>query len=397
MAPVRGSNSDAGIDAGMRRHGGLDLLRFAAAFAVLLYHFCFRGSAAGGPLPDDAKLGPETVMQFSYFGLHVFFMISGFVILWTAQNRSWFSFSLARLVRLWPGYIACVLITAAFALAFANPAFPVTLPMTAANLTFFAPAFGQPFMDGVYWTIVLEIIFYFWVMVALFAGILPRYVVGFCAVWLSVIVINEFWLLNETLRISLITRYGVWFIIGMLAYDLRKRDLRLVSALASALAPALTLGVAIVLSLDMAVIEHFELTTMFGYAFTPALAVTANIIALSVFGATVVFGERLGAHRLVIVLGAISYPLYLLHQHIGYLVMAALIPVVGVTAALVLATGLVLGLAWLVWIAVERPVQAFVHPGMRHLIQAFDSVAARSVRSEGLKDVRLKSSLKPGH
>jgi len=341
----------------LRRHAGLDVLRFVAAFAVLAYHFAYRGAINGEFLPASFQFVPET-MRYSYFGLHLFFLVSGFVILWTAQNRDWFSFGLARLIRLWPGYAAAVVVTGIATLAYATAPFSTSWAMLFANLTFVAPAFGHPFMDGVYWTIVLELIFYFWVTVALFTGLLPRYIIGFCAIWLGLIAANELWLDNGAMRLALVTRYGPWFVIGMLAYDIREKGFSIPSFIC--------LFVALTLSTDMALAEHIDLAALYGYAFAPAAVLSANLLILTLFTVTVGWGDRLPATAFVTMLGALTYPLYLVHQHVGYMIINTTLVPLGAVAALLLAVAAVLLLAWIIWRCIEVPGQATAKAVLRH-------------------------------
>ena len=156
------------------RLAGLDLLRLFAALLVVAYHFLYRGSL--GSEYTNVQFGlNDTLLRYGYYGINLFFLISGFVILWTAESKPWHRFLVARFARLWPAFIACVTITAGAALLYSKAPFQVGLDQWLANLTFVAPAFGQPFMDGVYWTIVLELVFYGWVALALMIKVLPKY------------------------------------------------------------------------------------------------------------------------------------------------------------------------------------------------------------------------------
>ena len=71
----------------------LDLLRFAAAMGVLAYHYI------SSYLPED--LGSRWleyaahVTRYGYLGVELFFIISGFVILWSAQGKSATSFAVS--------------------------------------------------------------------------------------------------------------------------------------------------------------------------------------------------------------------------------------------------------------------------------------------------------------
>ena len=66
----------------------------------------------------------------------------------------------------------------------------------------FAPALGQPFMDGVYWSIVLELVFYGWVTLALISGAFQRFKLELVTGWLAVIALNEIVLGSGALRMA---------------------------------------------------------------------------------------------------------------------------------------------------------------------------------------------------
>jgi peptidoglycan/LPS O-acetylase OafA/YrhL len=153
----------------------LDLLRFSAAAAVLVFHFYVL-------LPGDtpAQRAIAAGGQFGFLGVPLFFMISGFVILWTAFNRSPGEFVLARLCRLYPSYWVCVLITSGV-LALSEGAPPWQQVLT--NLTMFHHLFGWDSIDEVYWTLFIELKFYGLVFVLLLLRQLPR-IERWMALWL---------------------------------------------------------------------------------------------------------------------------------------------------------------------------------------------------------------------
>jgi len=70
----------------------LDLLRFIAAISVLLYHYTFMGYAENSIQGDYTSpieypmLAPFS--QYTYLGVNLFFMISGFVILLSAHGMT---------------------------------------------------------------------------------------------------------------------------------------------------------------------------------------------------------------------------------------------------------------------------------------------------------------------
>ena len=119
----------------------LDLLRFTAAAAVVVFHFYV---LLPGTTPFQQTVA--AVSQFGFLGVPLFFMISGFVILWTAFNRTPGQFVLARLCRLYPSYWVCVLITSAV-LGMAGGAPPWR--QIVANLTMLHHLFGYDSVDEV--------------------------------------------------------------------------------------------------------------------------------------------------------------------------------------------------------------------------------------------------------
>lgn len=88
----------------------LDLLRFLAAIAVVFFHYAFRGYA-GDDLTTMHYPALEPVAQYGFLGVHLFFMISGFVILMTAGDGSVKRFIASRASRLLPAFWVCCTIT----------------------------------------------------------------------------------------------------------------------------------------------------------------------------------------------------------------------------------------------------------------------------------------------
>jgi peptidoglycan/LPS O-acetylase OafA/YrhL len=333
------------------RMASLDLLRLLAALLVVAFHFLFRGAAADGYL---AVAFPEAVPYAlgGYLGVNLFFLISGFVIAWSAEGRDAFTFAIARFVRLWPGYVICMSATAAVMAFAAHPALPVSLSQYLANLTMFAPGLRQPFMDGAYWSIVLEIIFYGWVAAAVAARLFDTRSLELVAGWLLIAATNEFLLHSGTLRLLFITEYAGFFAGGVLAYDLMKRGPR-AEALVLFLA-AFLLSTASLFSGRAWMLAHY------GTALTPTVLVACSVAVYATFLATLRL--RLPTTRVIMLIGALTYPLYLLHQHIGYVLIGALEPLAGRWTAAILALGIVLAGAIVIVVALERPAQAWLKP-----------------------------------
>lgn len=337
----------------MQRNGGnserlasLDLLRVVAALAVVAFHYLFRG-AAGDPMLDVAYPALAPFALPGYLGVNLFFLISGFVIAWSAEGRDGRSFAIARFARIYPGFVASMTITFVVLLVAGDPRWPVSLQQYVANLFIFSPALGQPFVDGVYWSIVLELIFYFWVALALLLGIFERWKLPIVASWLAVCATNEFFVGSGAARLVFITEFGPWFAGGILVHHVFSRGW---SGAAAALLTA-----AFALSCAMLQITADWMEETYGTSLGISALIAANVAIHLLLPAAIGVRRFVPASPLVIMLGGLTYPLYLLHQHIGYVAINTLAPSLGAGLAAIAALALVCLASWLVWRYIETP------------------------------------------
>jgi peptidoglycan/LPS O-acetylase OafA/YrhL len=336
----------------------LDGLRFLAAIAVVMFHYAFRGEAVGVMPPSGLPDWFSSISKYGYLGVNLFFMISGFVIAWSAHERPALDFAAARLARLYPAHLAAVTITFAVTLYAGVPHFSVSWLQYAANLTMLAPSLGQPFMDGAYWSIVLELFFYGWVFLFLAFGIFEKHCTRIVLVWLAIALFNEHLFHLKPVRVIFLTEFAGFFAAGILMYLWRagRADLATLPLL------ALSLGVSLRTSLNLLPVIEEDYSTEFSGLVIGALVI---ILYAILFAATSSRASRLPAW-IVFPLGAISYPLYLLHQHIGYIAFSKLESSLSGFAALALVTLGVFMLAAGVWLFVEKPLV----PALRRMLLA---------------------------
>jgi peptidoglycan/LPS O-acetylase OafA/YrhL len=138
-------------------------MRFFAAFLVMAHHLAFWSWA----VPYEATANSITkgtpafpaltwLSWFGAVGVDIFFVLSGFVILYSASRDSR-SFARSRVLRLLPGALISATLTAITLLTLSTlPALIVTARYM--RSIFFIP-YG-PWIDGVYWTLGIEIAFY---------------------------------------------------------------------------------------------------------------------------------------------------------------------------------------------------------------------------------------------
>jgi peptidoglycan/LPS O-acetylase OafA/YrhL len=157
----------------MRNHlYPLDLLRFFAALCVLTYHLGFYGwashySSTSIMLNGAARFEPlAPVAWFGWVGVEIFFIISGFVIANSAYGRSPIAFLKGRLIRLYPAAWVCATITLLAWLILGAAPLHEVLPRYVRSVSLWLTG---PWIDGVYWSLAVEIVFYalvFWVLAA---------------------------------------------------------------------------------------------------------------------------------------------------------------------------------------------------------------------------------------
>jgi peptidoglycan/LPS O-acetylase OafA/YrhL len=142
----------------LHRYLELDALRGIAALMVVLFHYTLRRDDYN----DILKLGTT--------GVDLFFIISGFVIFMSLQNiQNGKQFAVNRFARLYPTYWAAVTFT--FVLMAAVSIYNGRSFLAGdniwryiANLTMFQFYLGQPDLDSPYWTLLLEMLFYIFML-----------------------------------------------------------------------------------------------------------------------------------------------------------------------------------------------------------------------------------------
>jgi len=135
----------------------LDALRGFAAILVVLFHCVL-----------SAELW-HSVFLLGTAGVDLFFMISGFVILLSIQNVSGAKqFIINRFSRLYPTYWTVVSFTFLLIIGMVLLGYSrahVDLVQYLANLTMFQYYFNINNLDGPYWTMIIEMLFYIFILI----------------------------------------------------------------------------------------------------------------------------------------------------------------------------------------------------------------------------------------
>jgi peptidoglycan/LPS O-acetylase OafA/YrhL len=291
------------LRAGPERIAALDVLRGLAAAAVMLHHHGqYYDVLYTGRIPLSIDLGP------GHFGVELFFIISGFVILMTIERKKTVrEFAISRTARLMPAFLAALVMATVIRTLSPVPLLDTpTLPQFLANLTMAPSLFGQTAMDMPYWTLTYELVFYIGMALVLALGMLRW------TEWFGLLAVAAGCLFIATLdvrlhhrsSILLLVHYSNFFLIGICLHRIHARMERPVTWLALVVAIAVTVLGGGERSFDTPGRIYLPLT----------LALTALV-----WFAIGRHGKWLGWRPLVF-LGRISYPLYLVHVVLGFLV-----------------------------------------------------------------------------
>lgn len=338
----------------------LDLLRLFAALAVVSYHYTVRGGA------DDHLTWltlPEIggVTQYGFLGVQLFFVISGFVIAFSAEGRTTREFFVARAARIYPGFIVCMTLTFAVLALFGAPEFHATIGQWLANFAIVAPAAKQPFMDGAYWSIVYEIIFYVWIAALIASGAFPRYLAAFVAAWLALSLGNELLLGSNALRRLFLTDESGFFAAGVMLY-------MIYSGRRSALTFALLIA-ATALGAFQADWSADWNRQHFAVALPHLTLMLCGIGAVAVVAACLTIRRLPLPATLLLAIGGLTYPLYLIHQMVGFTIFNRLHDVAP-RGVLVLGTlVLMVATAWLIYRFVEHPGQKVAKRALSRILR----------------------------
>ena len=141
----------------------LDSLRAVAAMMVCLYHSAFLLTPFFPKVSEILDAGQE--------GVYVFFVISGMVMPWSMEKigyriSDFFVFMGKRIVRLQPPLIVSACIVALTSWAMINTAEHNGWQFLAASATLTAPFFDLPWVNGIYWTLFVEMQYYIYIALA---------------------------------------------------------------------------------------------------------------------------------------------------------------------------------------------------------------------------------------
>lgn len=303
----------------------IQVWRGIAALLVIYFHL----SSRVPPSSLGMSEGPSLIFYSGKIGVLIFFIISGYLIVQSLQfSKNLASFYAKRISRIWPLFVLASVLIFLF-LQLIDPPVVLTGPkkfythdpsvVDLAGSLFFLEDLGFHWVDGVFWSILVELKFYMWI--GLLAAIsqkdfirhfaLAALLMSGLEMLISFSHIPELRPAQLALNGVFIAQYLPFFAIGALLVGKRDRGL---------------LAAVIVLALARAGFETF------GDPNFDALRTGQFLVVLAI----VVAGDAmLLRSRIFLTLGDYSYSWYLFHQMIGLSLIKAFSSAMGYDEALV--------------------------------------------------------------
>ena len=356
---------------------GIDILRFLAAMTVAIYHLTYiewadpsgRGSAHATLFLTFRSWAP--FVGTGWVGVPIFFVISGFVIAYTANGRSPIAFVTGRALRLVPGVWICAS-ASVFALLLAGMSSAEVAKAYLLSLVFFPTG---PWVASSYWTLPVEIIFY-----ALVFGLLARNRfdrIGTLAValggsslflWLWIFLFpfahagaDPFAsLIRHRFAPLLLAPHGCFFAIGIMMW--------LVTARRRSIGHTVLVFAFVTAGVTEIYHETARAAAWSGVPANPLVPIFVFCASVAMIAASIRWNNSV--HRLVgrraaciRTVGLMTYPLYLLHQPFGVLLTAWWLRR-GIPAplALMLAISVVLAMSLIVVTKLEPLLRRRIRP-----------------------------------
>ncbi len=311
-----------------RRNIGLDVIRGVSAILIMLYHYTSRYIDLNAPVLGITER--KFNLSWGCYAVITFFFISGYlssrnVVVHTHPQ----TFLLKRFKRLYPTFWVAMLFTTCVLLISGYES--VSLRDFLFNLTMTPMIFGAQPIDGVYWTQQYELIFFFFIFVALFFDKIKAIKV-FSLIWLLFSVGfffiqtqgDNIWI--KFFRVFAIPNYCAVFIAGMQIRFFEINENRLLTV--------------ITLMLCLAAFAIWQGTEQLFFFLLVIVAVTYVI-----FNKRSILNRYNWFTKFFAFIASISYPLYLIHQKVGYVIMNKIVTRLHLTTELIIVIPIVVSIA----------------------------------------------------
>lgn len=283
-------------------------MRGLSAVLIVLYHFTYHYNESAA-VSDKLKFEIPWGVWWGYAAVSVFFMLSGYLagkyLLNTGSSPRRYLWHKAR--RLYPTYWVAMTLTSIVLAVLYEEVSPGWMGWMA-NLTMVSRLFGVPFVDGVYWTMQCELIFC--IIIALLINVKHRRtLITILTIWVGVALLLSIMSdvkLIKPMKIALIIDHCHDFVAGIALYMLGRKGLGQKTRLA------------LYTLLAMCVCNAVA-----WYGLSPRSVLTVISIMLIALSSRLdnVIPDNNPIVRALVWIATISYPLYLVHEMIGFTIM----------------------------------------------------------------------------
>ena len=328
------------MTASPRRSATLDIIRGLSAILIVLFHYTYaynvRPSSAGIYAADWGWS-----VWWGYAAVATFFMMSGYLAAPSLVRGKTTpgKFIRKKALRFYPTYWAAMTVTTIVLYLFYREE-AISLIQYAANLTMVSQLFRIPFVDGVYWSMQCELIFCL-ICACLMLLRRPESLRNVLHGWIILAIALSFTLDMKALRILRIITIGSYchdFIAGIVIRNSAREGHF-----------SWTSGWLLTLCLVNSILWHGLLSP----ATTFFLITVGLLYFLPELDKIIPPGHS--AVKAIAWIAAISYPLYLVHEMIGFTIIRRL-QFYGIThpIAILIPISAAIGIAWLIHILVEK-------------------------------------------
>lgn len=334
----------------------LDLLRFFAAFWVMSFHYLLGLS------------GELSWYRYGNLGVPLFFIISGFVISQSVQGVSLTAFAIGRWIRLFPLFWIICTLTYIFTILMPNGA-PVSFGEYLVSMTMLGDKFGSlvglpGLVDPAYWSLTVELIFYS--MIGFFVYVFGwRHIRYFFWGWLFVSMFAYVFGLDQLFFFkTLLVRHASYFIFGGCLALITMHAASSITKTTKLYDYALLLitGIYATIISFRALPPYMNPHPLDGILVALLQPVFFLVVIGCVFYSSYITKDSV--KKLLLILGGITYPLYLIHQTVGKTLIDYFKEEVGHTLLVIATMVLMITISYFFYLK-DKTLRAFLRTHLR--------------------------------